>query len=300
MKHSWISYTFLFLTTFFVSTISYAQNDSLRAKIEQISENAKGIVGVSIIGIEKKDTLTINGNAKFPMQSVYKLPLALAVLDRVDKRKLSLNQLITVKKEDLLPNTWSPLRDKYPDGDVKLTLDEIIAATVSQSDNNGCDMLFRLLGGPKKVNKYIQSLGIDGIAIKTTEAEMHKDWEAQYSNYSTPRAMSKLLYKFYRGKILSKQSTKYLYDVMVKTTTASKKLKGLLPEGTIVAHKSGLSDRNGKGILAASNDVGIVTLPNGKHFIIVVFVSNSTVDESACDKVIAEIAKAVWDWNVSH
>jgi len=300
MKYLRLSYLLLFFTGIAASTHCFAQDDLLRTRIEQISETAKGIVGVSVIGIEKTDTMSFNGNKKFPMQSVYKFPLALAVLHQVDKGKFSLKQLITLKKEDLLPNTWSPLRDKYPGGNVKITLDELIAVTVSRSDNNGCDILFRLIGGPKIVNKYIHDLGIKEIAITTTEAEMHKDWEAQYSNWCSPRAMGKLLSMFYNGKILSKESTKYLYEVMVKTTTASKKLKGLLPEGTIVAHKSGLSGSNEKGILAASNDVGIITLPNGSHVIIAVFVSNSTADESSCDTVIAEIAKTVWDWNLSH
>ncbi|MFA6598789.1 MAG: class A beta-lactamase, subclass A2 [Ignavibacteriaceae bacterium] len=300
MKYLHVPYLFILFASFFIATTGFSQNDSLRAKIEKISVSAKGIVGVAVIGIEKLDTMSFNGNKKFPMQSVYKFPLALAVLHQVDKGKFSLKQLITLKKEDLLPNTWSPLRDKYPGGNVKITLDELIAVTVSRSDNNGCDILFRLIGGPKIVNKYIHDLGIKEIAITTTEAEMHKDWETQYTNWCSPRAMGKLLSMFYQGKILSKESSKYLYEVMVKTTTASKKLKGLLPEGTIVAHKSGLSGSNEKGILAASNDVGIVTLPDGNHFVIAVFVSNSTADESSCDTVIAGIAKIVWDWNLNH
>jgi beta-lactamase class A len=73
------------------------------------------------------------------------------------------------------------------------------------------------------------------------------------------------------------------------------RLKGLLPEGTIVAHKTGSSGKNESGLAAATNDVGIVTLPNGKHFIIVVFVSDSKADDKTRDNIIAEITRAVWD-----
>ena len=84
------------------------------------------------------------------MQSVYKYPLALAILNQVDKGIFSLEQKIHIKKEDLLPDTWSPLRKKYPDGNADITLDELLNITVSQSDNNGCDILFRLIGGTEE------------------------------------------------------------------------------------------------------------------------------------------------------
>jgi len=279
----------------FISVNLFARNDSLRTKIEKIISAAKGNVGVAIIFQEDNDTLTFNGAKKFPMQSVYKFPLALAVLHQVDVGNLSLDKEIFLKKKDLAPDTWSPLREKYPLANVKITLDELISATVGQSDNNGCDLLFRLVGGPKKVNKFIHAIGINEIDIATTEAAMHKSWEAQYFNWCSPEAMAKLLLKFYQGEIVSKASTKYLYEIMIKSGAGSDKIKSLLPKGTIVAHKSGLSGSNDKGIIAASNDVGIITLPNGNHAVIAVFVSDAAADEQTCAKVIADVAKAVWD-----
>ena len=93
---------------------SYAQIDSLKHKIEQIIKTKDATVGVSIRGIESKDSLNINGEMHFPMQSVFKFHIALAVLDQVDQGKLTLNQEIFISKKELLPNTWSPIRDKYP------------------------------------------------------------------------------------------------------------------------------------------------------------------------------------------
>ncbi len=272
----------------------FAFRDPLRGEIEHIIGSINGKVGVAVMGVEEGDTLTVNGLSRYPMQSVFKFPLAISVLNQVDKKKLSLEQKIHISKSDLLPNTWSPLRDKYPDGNVDITLDELLKFTVAQSDNNGCDILFRLMGGPKKVGKYIHSLGIKDISIVATEEEMHKDWSVQYRNFSSPAAMAKLLYKFYTGNILSEKSREYLYQVMVSTSTGPGRLKGALPEGTVVAHKTGSSGENEKGIAAATNDVGIVTLPNGKHFIIAVFVSDSGADEKTRDAVIAKITKAVW------
>jgi beta-lactamase class A/pectin methylesterase-like acyl-CoA thioesterase len=269
--------------------------DSLKTKIVDIVRGANGKVGLSVIGSENFDTLTINGSDKFPMQSVFKFPLALAILNQVDNGIFSLEQKIHLSKKDLQPDTWSPLRKKYPDSDVDITLDELLSTTVSQSDNNGCDKLFSLIGGTEKVENYIHELGIKDIAIAYTEEEMHRDWHIQYRNWCTPSAMAQLLYKFFYGKILSEKSREYLYQVMIKTSTSPGRLKGLLPEGTIVAHKSGSSGENKDGLAAATNDVGIITLPNGKYFIIAVFVSDSNADENARDNIIAEITKVVWD-----
>lgn len=281
------------------SQIMLAQIESSRTEIGRIIEQAKGKIGVAIIGSEKTDTLTFGNNHHFPMQSVYKFPLALNVLSEIDKGTFTLNQNIHVTLDDLKPDTWSPLREKYPNGNVDISLSELLTYTVAQSDNNGCDILFRLLGGPIKVNEFVHSLGISEMSIVATEEEMHKDWEVQYKNYSTPTAMAELLYKFSRDSILSKTSTDFLWNVMVSTVTGAGRLKGKLPEGTKVAHKTGSSGVK-DGIASATNDVGVVMLPNGKYFLIVVFVSDSPADEKTRDEVIAKITRAAWDSYVSQ
>lgn len=285
-----------FIILFFIcQTITFAQTDSVRIKIGQIIEQAKGKVGVAAINLKTNDTLSINGTEHFPMQSVYKFPLALAVLDKIDKGELSPDQKTFVRKEELLPKTWSPLREKYPEGNVFVTLDEILSLTVSQSDNNGCDILFRLIGGPDVVNNYIHSLGIEDIAIVNTEEEMHNDWEAQYRNWSIPLAMARLLYKFYYDDFLTKKSKDYLWQIMINTSTGPKRIKGLLPEGTVVAHKTGSSGEDEKGMAPATNDVGILQMDDGSGFVIAVFVSDAIADEETRDKVIAQISRTIYD-----
>jgi beta-lactamase class A len=274
---------------------AFAQKDALRARIEHIIDRARGRVGVAVMGLDDNDTLMFSGNGKFPMQSVYKFPLALTVLHEVDRGKFALNQPVLITKADLLPGTWSPLREKYPGGNIKLTLSELLSYTVSQSDNNGCDILFRLLGGPKTVDGHIHSLGVRDLAVISTEEEMHRAWDVQYTNWSTPAAMAQLLSMFYHGQILSPKSKEFLWQAMVETGSGPRRIKGHLPEGTVVAHKTGSSGTNDDGITAATNDAGIVTLANGKHVAIVVFVSDATSEERACEDVIAEIARAVWD-----
>ncbi|MBZ0198383.1 MAG: class A beta-lactamase, subclass A2 [Ignavibacteriaceae bacterium] len=288
------------LVIFFYSEVSFAQNELLRTEIAGIIAEANGQVGVAIEGLENGDTLTFNNNYHYPMQSVFKFPLALAVLSEVDKGSFSLDQKIYINKTDLLPNTWSPLREKYPNGNIDLPLSELLNYTVAVSDNNGCDILLRLIGGPAKVNQFVHNLGITDMQIVLTEEEMHKEWQAQYKNWSTPAAMAQLLTKFFRNSFLSETSRDFLWNIMASANTGLKRIKGNLPEGTIVAHKTGSSGTNDDGIAAATNDVGIVMLPNGKGFAIVVFVSDSPDDEITRDKIIADITKAVWDAYLSH
>lgn len=273
-----------------------AQKNELRKKLQAIVNSHAATIGFSLTDLQNGDTITVNGTKHLPMQSVYKFHLALAILNQVDQGKLKLDQKILVKKSDLLPDTWSPLRDKYPNGEVEIPLSEILSYTVSQSDNNGCDMLFRLMGGPVKVNQYIHSLGIRQVSVVATEEQMHKDENVQFTNWTTPVAATDLLKLFYGQKVLSKTSYDFLWKIMTETVTGANKLKGLLPAGTPVAHKTGNSGANAAGMTAATNDIGIVTLPDGKHFAVAVFVSMTKEDEKASDLIIAELTKAGWDY----
>jgi beta-lactamase class A len=288
--------TFLFLSFYLIIFSGYSQTNTLKEKITEIVKSKRATVGVGIMNLENGDTLTLNGNRHFPMQSVFKFHLALAVLNQIDKGKFTLNQDIFVSKADMIPNLYSPMREKYPEGNITLPLSEIIKYTVSQSDNSGCDLLFKLIGGPEKANKFIHKIGVKDVAILDPEVRIQNDWSLQYKNYSTPFAAVQLLHKFHKGNILSKTSQDFLYKIMVETTTGPNKIKGLLPQNTMVAHKTGFSGKNKDGLTGATNDIGIVTLPNGKQFAISIFVSDSMEDEKTNEKMIAEIALAAWDY----
>ncbi|HYG01970.1 MAG TPA: class A beta-lactamase, subclass A2 [Chryseosolibacter sp.] len=282
------------LTLALSTSYSFAQTDGLLEQLRAITDSAKGKVGVAILNLSTGDSLTLNNKHHYPMQSVYKFPLGLAVLHEVDEGRLGLNDNINIRKSDLLPNTWSPLAEKYPGGNVSVKLHEVLHYTVSLSDNNGCDILFRLLGGPKRVQSYVTSLGIDDIAIVNTEEEMHEAWEVQFDNWASPYAFAQLLNAFHKKDILSESNHKLLWRFMTETPTGKNRIRGQLPEGTIVAHKTGTSgDQN--GIVAAVNDAGIIQLPNGDEIALVVFVSQFAGSTEDAESLIAQIAKLVFD-----
>lgn len=272
----------------------FSQNEVLRNKIQKIIQGKDATVGVALI-VDGKDTLTINNNFRYPTQSVYKFHLALAVLDYLNKNNLTLDHQLYVKKGDLLPNTHSPLRDDYPQGEMYLSVADIIRYTVSKSDNNGCDILFRLVGGTAVVDRYIRGLGLSEFAIAATEEEMHGPWEVQYSNWSTPYTAAQALEIFRTQDILPQLFHDFLWDTLAGTTTGGNKIKALLPEGTFVAHKTGSSFRNAEGLKAAENDIAIIQLPDGRYYSLVVFVADSMESNDVNCGIIAQISKAVYD-----
>lgn len=274
---------------------SSAQIEHLRPQLREIIKDKKATVGIAVYNFTTKDTLTINNTADFPTMSVYKFHVALAILHQVDKGKLQLDQDIFVKKSELLENTHSPLRENYPYGNINIKLSELIHYMVSLSDNNACDILFRLAGGTKQVDRYIRNLKIKNTKIAATEEQMHQSWENQYLNTTSPFAAVQLLQQFYQMKILSASSYDYLLNVMLSTQTGPDKLKGLLPKDILVAHKTGSSFRSKEGLKAAENDIGIVFLPGGQTYAIAVFVKNSMEDDTTNNAIIAKVSKAVFD-----
>lgn len=274
------------------------KTDLLRNKMEQIVSNKNAIVGVSIIGNNGKDTLSINGDKQFPMQSVFKFHIALAVLSEIDKGVLSWDQIIKIDKEELWKGSWSPLRDENPNGG-SFTIEKLIQYTVSNSDNTACDVLIRLIGTPKTVEEYITKSGVKDIKITFNEKEMQEKWENMFQNWTTPNAANETLKIFFENKnsLLSKRSYDFFWKTNIETTTALGRIRGLLPKEIIVAHKSGSSGTNKEtGITGAVNNIGIVFLPNGKFFYISVFVTKSHENDQTNDKIIADIAKAAYDF----
>jgi beta-lactamase class A/beta-lactamase class A VEB len=223
------------------------------------------------------------------------------MLAQIDKGKFALDQKITITKAEMHPDLYSPIRDKYPEG-CTLTIGEIMGYTVSSSDNVGCDVLIRLLGGTARIERYFKKNKFKNIAIKTTEVAQQADWNIQFQNWTTPHATNEVLNAFWnnkRGKktLLSQQSYDFLWKVMRETSTGKNRIVNQLPKQTIVAHKTGTSgSKNGR--TEAVNDMGVVILPNGERFFISVFVSASLENNETNEKIIADIAKAAWDYFV--
>ena len=288
---------YFFVGLIFMPGILYAQDNpaELKKKINYIIDTVGGKFGVGVEGIDFKAGFVVNGDRGYPMQSVFKFPLALAILHQVDLGKLKLDQKFHLGKKELNTQAWSPMVKDFPNQDLDMTLTQLLSYAVTQSDNNACDFLFKVAGGPAAVNSYLHVSGIKDISIKFTEGEMEKAWPLQYQNWCKPVAMVKLLQLLYHQRLLSKNSNDFLIRIMTEVPGWDKRITALLPPNTPLIHKTGSSGVNSQGMLAATNDVGIVTLPNGRHLAIVVFASDYKGPRTRGGHIIAVIAKQIWD-----
>ena len=272
---------------------------SRRAALERdlfaLTDSVPARVGVAVV-LEPGDTLTLGNRPGYPMASVYKFHQALAVLDSLDRAGLPATLPVEVRPSDLLPDTWSPLRDAWPAGGYALPVSELLHYSIAQSDNNVCDLLFRFVGGPGRVERYVRGLGLGDTFIAADEATMHRDPAAQYANVVSPLDAVRLLERFRRGELLSPAYGDLLMATLLATVTGPDKLKGMLPSEVRVAHKTGSGLLDAQGVVAADNDIGIVFLPDGRAYSIAVFMADSQADDRADAEVIARISRRIYDY----
>ena len=267
---------------------------TLQDQFAAIGRTSGGRLGVFVQLLETAETAGLNEAERFPMQSVYKLPIAMAVLEQVDRKALTLNQKISLSAKDMVPGLHSPMRDRYPNGGIDVSVRELIRAAIVDSDGTASDILLGLAGGGSRVTAYLRGLGVRDMDVVTPERAMSMDPLVQYKNYSTPRAAVDLLRALDAGRGLSPAARALLLRDLIDSSPGPRRIKGLLPPGTIVAHKTG-TDGTRSGKTAATNDIGIVTLPDGRHLAIAVFVKDSTAGPAARESTIAKAAKAAWD-----
>jgi beta-lactamase class A len=267
---------------------------TLPNQFADIATRSGGRLGVFAQILESGDEAGLNDTERFPMQSVDKLPIAMAVLDQVDRKSLTLGEEVSLSANDMVPRLHSPLRDRYPRGGIDVSVRELIRAAIVDSDGTASNVLLRLVGGGPRVTAYLRGLGIRDMTVATTERAMSNDPMLQYRNYSTPRASVDLLKALHAGRGLSPAARTLLLQDLVDSAPGPLRIKGRLPPGTAVAHKTGTdSTRDGK--TAATNDIGIVTLPDGRHLAIAVFMKDSTAGLVPREAAIANAAKAAWD-----
>jgi len=307
--------------------VKYEQR--LRAEVERLAAMSGGKLGVTAIHLESGKTFSFNGADPFPMASTYKVPIAVQLLTKVDSGKLSLDQMIQFTAADMhigsgmisdrfsWPNTTNP--------GVALSVRSLLELMLLISDNSATDMCLKLAGGAGQVNACLQRIGVSGIRVDRPTSWLIADWiglpwpenasnpkavfdslekkhtpeqvaaasknfENDLTDTSTPDGMSDLLRKISLKSPLSANSTALLLDIMQRCETGGARIKGALPAGTIVKHKTGT-------IGAATNDVGIITLPDqAGHVAISVFVRTSEKEIPEREAAIAQVSRLLYDY----
>jgi beta-lactamase class A len=299
----------------------------LAAEVERLAEHAKGTVGVAAYHLETGRGITLHGDVRFPMASTYKVPIATRILSMVDRGELSLSDMIELERDDIY-ETAGTISDLLDDPGVQLSVHNLLELMLQVSDNNATDVLFRTAGGAAAITGTMAEVGADirvdrptwaiianwlGRRDITVQNRIYPDeflevleseptadlaannlaFNADPSDTATPAGMATLLRKIWDREILSEESSALLIDIMYRCQTGEGRLKGALPPGTRVAHKTGT-------IGETTNDVGIIDLPgDAGHVVTVVYIKESKLESNeAMEPVIAQIARAVHDYFV--
>lgn len=285
---------------------------------------APGVLGVAVCDIQTGQTVTFNGDRRFPLQSVFKAPLGAAVLSGVDRGEIRLEEVITIRDIDLSP-PFSPIAEAWP-GRTDYSLGELLEAASGASDNTAADVLLNRIGGPGALTAWLTQKAIPDFRIDRYERQLQPDiagmasfrpaWRGQAfkpvmlavpeatrrramaayltdpRDTATPLAAVRFLAALQAGHLISRPSTERLLAIMTATKTGPGRLKAALPQGASLAHKTG-GARTDLGMTPASNDIGLYHLKDGRQFAVAVFLSGSTAPEDARDAVIAEVGRTV-------
>ena len=267
------------------------QTPELKKEIEIIVGGKDLKLGLALYDFSTGKSISINGNDKYPMQSVFKFPIGVALLDCVSRGEFSLSDSVTLTKADLLPDLWSPIRERWPEG-VRLPLVSVMTYMVAHSDNSATDFLIHKIGGVARIQDIVNRLGAKKINIRNNEAEIQGSWSVQFDNWTTPNAMVDFLRLMNDGKLLDKANTAVLWEIMASASSGS--VNRLVSKTVTFARKTGYSGVNSQGIIAAQNDVGIIEFEDGRRVAYAIFLTDSTLGTDAGYDILAQIGKAIW------
>lgn len=284
---------FLFSTILFFCCWPLLRGQNLTHEIEKITQGKQATVGVAIVYGD--DVFTVANDAKYPVMSVFKFHIALTALKKMEAEGIPLNRKVYIEQDQIHKDTYSPMRNRFPNQRIHISYKEILRYTVAESDNNTCDWLIDFVGGIDKVGTYIKSLGIVDFDFTETEYDMHQDIMRCYNNWSTPLAVAQLMEKVYTGKVLSKEHFVFLEKTMLDCASGKDKLIAGLPHEVKFGHKTGHSDRLADGTQICDADAGVIYLPNGKKCYITVLIKDSRESDNENARIMADICRVTYD-----
>ena len=298
----------------------------LDTEIAGIERQSQGRLGVALLDLKDRKTWSHRGAESFPLQSVFKWPLAIAALQAVEAGRFKLDQPITIKRSEF-SLYHSPLAKAFKGESNTYPLRELIALAAGESDNTAADILMREIGGPKVVTAMLKGGGISGISVDRYERQFQPEvfglpgfswtdvidepaYRAKLSaldpkkrqaalqaalkdkrDSATPDASVLFIEAQAKGNWLRETAHNALIDqIVTRTKSGPDRIHAGLPAGSRFAHKTG-AGLTMDGINHATSDIGLVTLPNGRVFAIAVYLAGSTADAKQREAAHAAVAK---------
>lgn len=276
------------------NSVSSDYKAELKKELTAIADSAKGDVGIALI--YDGDTLTVNNDAIYPMMSVFKLHQAVALCRMFEENGTSLDSVMTLRRSELDPDTWSPMLKDHTGEQISLPMRRLLEYTLIESDNNASNEMFVRLMSPAACDSVIAGIiPRDSFEIRFNEAEMQDDHSRAYSNRASPLGAAKLIDRVFTDTLVGKSYQDFIKSALLRCQTGPDKISAALSEteGITIGHKTGSGYRDENGRLAASNDVAFVTLPDGRHYSLAVFVKDFDGTDAEAAAIIARISAAV-------
>lgn len=258
---------------------SYAQiTEDITQNIEHIFNNIQGNYSVAFKDINESDELLIN-NSRVPAASVIKIYIIIEAYNQVQQGKLLLNDKITI--DDSMKVGGSGKVQNEPNG-TQFNIEELIRLMMVESDNTAANILIDKLG-MDNINNTVKSLGCADTELNRKMMDMDA-LNRGIDNYTSVNDLCSTLDKLYNGECVNSEYDNKILDIM-KGHQLKSKIPNKLPEGTVVAHKSGEMG----GI---ENDAAIVYTDKGAY-ILCILTNNGTSNEQVI--AISDISKEIYD-----
>lgn len=274
--------------------VGHDYKTGLEKELTAIADSAKGDVGIALI--YDGDTLTVNNDAIYPMMSVFKLHQAVALCRMFEENGTSLDSVMTLRRSELDPDTWSPMLKDHSGEEISLPMRRLLEYTLIESDNNASNEMFVRLMSPAACDSVIAGIiPRDSFEIRFNEAEMQTDHSRAYSNRTSPLGAAILIDRLFTDTLVGKSYQDFIKSALLRCQTGPDKISAALSEteGITIGHKTGSGDRDENGRLAASNDVAFISLPDGRHYALAVFVKDFDGTDAEAAATIARISAAV-------
>lgn len=269
----------------------------LADSLSRIASACPGEMGVAVI-VNDAETVTVNNQSVYPMMSVFKVHQALALCDDFDKSGLSLDTLLTINRSELDPKTWSPMMKDHPESVMSLTVRDLLRYTLTQSDNNASNLLFKRLVDVAKTDSFVATIiSRSSFRIAYTEEEMKANHARAYSNYTSPLGAAILMNRLFTEKLVSDGKQDFIKNTLKECETGTDRIAAPLLEepGAVIAHKTGSGYVDENGVLVAHNDVAYICLPhNNISYTLAVFVKDFKGNEAQASRYIARVSAVVY------
>jgi beta-lactamase class A len=258
--------------------------DALRA----IEARLGGRLGVHALDTATGARLGLNEDARFAMASTFKLLLAAAVLERIDRGLLTPAQRVAFGPSDMVPHAPATSA-QLAHGSMSVL--ELCEAVVVVSDNPAANLLLALLGGPSELTRYARSLDDATTRLDRIEPELNTNLPDDPRDTTTPRAMVNTMQRVLTGAALSTSSSQKLIGWLMRSQTGLKRIRAGLPSTWTAG------DKTGTGENGAVNDVAIAWPPERAPLLLAIYTSGSqrSVDElSAAHAQLAAVIANAW------